>query len=230
MYELAVEFDHHCTISDLSSKFPAADFRFWDNVHRGFIEIKSEKPEDFRPMRVELRKLQRGKDCLILQKKVNAKGEWSALMTFEHETKGSSVSLVAESGCFLVFPLVISAGREFLHILAFDKGACKRLMKRLNMEGEARLERERRINFDTSGLSSVMPLINPISDLTSKQVAALAMSMRFGYYELPRHTSTGKIARAVHVPRTTFQDHRKKAETKLMNALAPYIMTHAEPR
>jgi predicted DNA binding protein len=79
-------------------------------------------------------------------------------------------------------------------------------------------------------LSSVMPLINPVSDLTSKQVAALATSMRFGYYDLPRRTSTGKIANAVHVPRTTLQEHRKKAETKLMNALAPYIMTHAGQR
>jgi predicted DNA binding protein len=230
MYELFVDLEHHCTISDLSARFPSASFRFWDNAQRGFIEIRSERPEDFRPMNIELRKLQRGIDCTILQKKVNAKGEWSALLTFEHESKGSSVSIVAESGCFLVFPMDIVAGREFLHILAFDQRATKRLMKNLNAAGEARIERERRIKFDASGLSSVMPLINPISDLTPKQVAALAVSMRHGYYEVPRHTSTGKIASAVHVPRTTLQDHRKKAETKLMNALAPYIMTHAAPR
>jgi predicted DNA binding protein len=230
MYEISVEFDHHCTISDLSARFPSANFQFWDNVQRGFIEIKSERIDDLRPMSIELRKLQRGLDCTVLQKKVNAKGELTALLMFDHDNKGSSVSLVAECGCFLLFPLIITAGREYLHILAFDKGASQRLRRRLNAEGEARIERVRRIHFDTSGLSSVMPLINPVSDLTPKQLAALATSMRLGYYELPRHTSTGKIANAVHVPRTTFQDHRKKGETKLMHALAPYIMTHAAQR
>jgi predicted DNA binding protein len=228
MYEISVRLLHHCTISDLSARFPSANFQFWDNVQRGYVEITSKRSDDFAPMNVELRKLQRGNVYTILQKKVNRKGELSALITFDHDSKGSSVSMVAECGCFLVFPVVISAGLEYLHILAFDKGATKRLLNRFNSEGEAMIEKERRINFEISGLSSVMPLINPISDLTSKQAAALAMSMRLGYYERPRHTSTGKIANAVNVPRTTFQDHRKKAETKLMNALAPYIMTHVE--
>jgi predicted DNA binding protein len=230
MYELSIQLDHHCTMSDLSAKFPSANFQFWDNGQWGFIEIKSRRSEDFYPMNVELRKLQRGNDCTILQKKVNAKGELSALLMFEHDSRGSSVGMVGDCGCFLVFPLVISAGREFLHILAFDKGASKRLLRSFNSVGNARIEKERRINFEISGLSSVMPLINPISDLTSKQAAALAMSMRGGYYDLPRRTSTGRIAKAANVPRTTFQDHRKKAETKLMNALAPYILSHVKPR
>jgi len=228
MYELFVQLELRCTISDVSAKFPAAKFQFWDNAQRGFLEITSTRAEDLRPMNLALRKLQRGNDCTILQKKVNSEGELSALLTFEYKSKGSSVGLVSECGCFLIFPLVIVAGRKFLHILAFDKRSVRRLIQRFNAEGNATIEKERRINFDVSGLSSLMPLINPIADLTSKQVTALAMSMRHGYYELPRHTSTGKIANAVHVPRTTFQDHRKKAETKLMHALAPYILTHAQ--
>ncbi len=224
MYEVSIQFDHHCTISDLSARFPSAKFQFWDNVQRGFIEIQSKKPGDLYPMSVELRKLRRGDDCTILQKKVNEKGELSALLMFEHESKGSSVSLVAECGCFLVFPVTIIAGHEFVHVLAFERAAVKRLMSAFASEGNARIEHERRINFEISGLSSVMPLINPISDLTSKQVAALAMSMRYGYYERPRRTSTGKIARAANVPRTTFQDHRKKAETKLIKSFSPYLL------
>jgi predicted DNA binding protein len=58
------------------------------------------------------------------------------------------------------------------------------------------------------------------------QLNALATSMALGYYQQPRRTSTGKIAAALKVPRTTFQDHRKKAETKLMTALAPYVLTY----
>jgi predicted DNA binding protein len=71
-----------------------------------------------------------------------------------------------------------------------------------------------------------MPLFDPLSGLTPMQLNALVTSMAFGYYSQPRRTSTGKIASALNVPRTTFQEHRKKAESKLMAALAPYVLTY----
>jgi predicted DNA binding protein len=62
--------------------------------------------------------------------------------------------------------------------------------------------------------------------MTTMQLNALATSMALGYYQLPRRTSTGRMAESLRVPRTTFQEHRKKAESKLMAALAPYVLTH----
>jgi predicted DNA binding protein len=62
--------------------------------------------------------------------------------------------------------------------------------------------------------------------MTPMQVSALATSMALGYYRMPRRTSTGKIAASLKVPRTTFQEHRLKAESKLMAALTPYVLTY----
>jgi hypothetical protein len=52
--------------------------------------------------------------------------------------------------------------------------------------------------------------------------------MAMGYYGSPRRVSTGEMAAALGVPRTTFQQRRKSAEAKLMAALAPLILTRAE--
>ncbi|MDG7011876.1 MAG: helix-turn-helix domain-containing protein [Nitrososphaerota archaeon] len=49
------------------------------------------------------------------------------------------------------------------------------------------------------------PFFDPLSEMTSLQLAAPAMSMAMGYYRSPRRVSTGEMAAALGVPRTTFQ-------------------------
>jgi predicted DNA binding protein len=61
------------------------------------------------------------------------------------------------------------------------------------------------------------------SDLTEKQISALLTAYKNGYYRLPRKADIKEIAFKEQVPRTTFQEHLKKAETKLVAALVPYI-------
>jgi len=99
-------------------------------------------------------------------------------------------------------------------------------VEKFGSRGKAEIESQRLIDIGTVDQSSVMPLVNPLSNLTSMQLNALATSMALGYYRQPRRTSTGKIAAALKVPRTTFQEHRNKAESKLMTALTPYVLTY----
>ena len=62
-----------------------------------------------------------------------------------------------------------------------------------------------------------------MSGLTEKQVDALLTAYRYGYYYLPRRANVQTIADRIQVPRTTYQEHLKKAENKLMAALIPYL-------
>ncbi len=61
------------------------------------------------------------------------------------------------------------------------------------------------------------------SDLTEKQIEALLMAYNYGYYEMPRKADVKTIAEKEQVPRTTFQEHLRKAESKLVASLVPYI-------
>ena len=62
-----------------------------------------------------------------------------------------------------------------------------------------------------------------MSGLTEKQVDALLTAHRYGYYYLPRRADVQTIADRIQVPRTTFQEHLKKAENKLIAAFIPYV-------
>jgi len=52
---------------------------------------------------------------------------------------------------------------------------------------------------------------------------ALLTAYNSGYYRLPRRANVQTIAYRRHLPRTTFQEHLKKAENKLVASLVPYI-------
>jgi predicted DNA binding protein len=68
-----------------------------------------------------------------------------------------------------------------------------------------------------SSLSSVF------SELTGKQVDSLLSALEYGYYQVPKKMTAEEIASKHHVPRTTFEEHLRKAESKVLCAIAPYV-------
>jgi hypothetical protein len=52
---------------------------------------------------------------------------------------------------------------------------------------------------------------------------ALLTAYSNGYYNLPRKTNVQDIAYKQRVSRTTYQEHLKKAENKLVASLVPYV-------
>jgi predicted DNA binding protein len=77
------------------------------------------------------------------------------------------------------------------------------------------------------------------SELTRKQVDALVAALEYGYYQTPRRMTAKEIAGKLKVPRTTYEEHVRKAERKVLRAMAPYVklygtysprMLEAQPR
>jgi len=67
--------------------------------------------------------------------------------------------------------------------------------------------------------------------LTDKQVNSLLAAIEYGYYQIPKKVTTEEIASKHNVPRTTFEEHLRKAESKTLLAMAPYIrMFAARPK
>src|SRR5206468_9812537 len=59
------------------------------------------------------------------------------------------------------------------------------------------------------------------SDL--KQSDALLKAHRYGYYSSPRDVTTESIARSLGVSRSTYEEHLRKAENRIMGNLIPYL-------
>ena len=230
MLEISLRFQHQCPYSDLSRKFPEAKISLWDNLQREFLDVRSDKPKDWPRMNRELEALARNKGSRILRKISDGRGYQFQIMTCACERRGSTLDMVMQSDCLFVPPIRFEGGLETYHVVGFDKGAAGRLLAKFRPKGEAEIAGQKEIEIESLAQSTFMPLMDPLSAMTSMQLNALATSMALGYYRLPRRTSTGKIAASLRVPRTTFQEHRKKAESKLMAALAPYVLTYVGSR
>lgn len=230
MYEISLRFQHECPYSDISRKFPEAKLALWDNLQREFLDVRVSERRDWAPMNRELDALARSKGSRILRKASDGKSYQFMIMTCACERTGSTLDLVTESDCLFVPPIEFHGGQETYHAVGFDRGAAGRLLARFRSKGAAEIADLRQIETESLGQAAVVPLLDPLSRMTPMQLRALATSMMMGYYRLPRRTSTGRIAASLNVPRTTFQEHRKKAETKLMAALMPYVLTYVRHR
>ena len=60
-------------------------------------------------------------------------------------------------------------------------------------------------------------------ELTGKQRNALVAALDNGYYRVPKKVTTDAIAHQLGQPRTTYEEHLRKAESKVLRSVAPYL-------
>jgi len=62
-----------------------------------------------------------------------------------------------------------------------------------------------------------------LSGITRKQGEALLFAVRNGYYEVPRKTTFDRMSKLRGARRTTFEEHVRKAEGKIIKSVALHI-------
>jgi predicted DNA binding protein len=123
-------------------------------------------------------------------------------------------------------PVTYSHGWEYYRLIAFKHEDLAGLLQRLEERGFA-YEILRKVPFDGFIASSLTLTADALfSELTDRQMDALLTAHRNGYYLFPRKSDVQTIAAKKRVPRTTFQEHLKKAENKIVASLVPYIQLY----
>jgi predicted DNA binding protein len=101
-------------------------------------------------------------------------------------------------------------GIEYLTIESFKKTPLLFLLKFLKSNYSAKLISIQKIE------SSVLPILKSNVNLTSKQRYALELALKKGYYKNPRQISIKELAIISKISFSTFQQHLRKAECKIM--------------
>ena len=73
----------------------------------------------------------------------------------------------------------------------------------------------------------LLSLSSLFGQLTEKQMKAMLSAIEGGYYEIPKRTTADDLARKQGQPRSTLEEHIRKAESKIVLAMAPYMMMYA---
>jgi predicted DNA binding protein len=110
-------------------------------------------------------------------------------------------------------------------VIAFDEVRTRDLFKDFNKRGPTELIRKRELPLTV--LPSTVWVNTLFGDMTSKQMDALLKAHRYGYYTSPREVTTENIAKSLGVSRSTYEEHLRKAENRIVGNLIPYLQLFA---
>ncbi len=221
LFEVVLKLTHDCPFANLSKKYPSLEMCSWCNGEHDVYELHTENQEEYDALVKEVSKLGELIEESSDEQKAHLIIETCAC------TKENSVGKNIEDFDLLhVSPVVYSKGWEYYRIIAFRHQDLKRFLERIENRG-FKYEIVRKVPFDGFIASSLTMTADALfSELTDKQIDALLMAHNSGYYLFPRKNDIQSIAAKRRVPRTTFQEHLKKAENKIVSSLVPYIQLY----
>lgn len=227
MHEIAFRLKHRCPFGKLSEQFPQMTFSNWCNFAMEVLEYQAKDPDLAARIQASLASLSK-RGFKVVGPSVKSGASQMVLMRCGHK-RGTSVDEVLEDhGCLVLYPVVYRDGWEHYRIVALDDERMGGLFDRLGKEGELQITLKRRSQDGLLSQSFILSTGELFSGLTGKQASALHTAIEHGYYRVPRKIRTEDIAKSRKVPRTTFEEHVRKAESKILHSMAPYLALYAE--
>lgn len=118
-------------------------------------------------------------------------------------------------------PSVFLGGWGYFRLITFEEENLRPLFRELNSLGATELLGRRAVSLDmlpgSVWISSLFP------ELTDRQKDAVLRAHQYGYYVSPRRVTTDSIAKTMGVSRSTFEDHLRKGENRIIATIIPYL-------
>jgi predicted DNA binding protein len=212
----------------LSKKFPGARISLWCNDHTDILEIESDGLDSFQEMQKELAYYSKCYQSKIIAKTLCQDKFQLVARTCICGSQGSAnVGSIVRTNNFLQMPPpVFYGGWEYHRLVGFEDNDVKGLLKGLDKVGKTEVLHKGTADGITDD-AFLLSLGSLFGHLTEKQMKALLVAIENGYYEIPKRTTADELAGKLGQPRSTLEEHIRKAESKLVLAMAPYMMMYA---
>jgi predicted DNA binding protein len=111
-------------------------------------------------------------------------------------------------------PVIIAKGKETWHVAAWNRSLLEKLIKTLEQWKEIFADFQL-LSFNKTDLNEIyFPKIMPT--LPDKQKKSFDLALKRGYYTWPRRVDLGDLAQEMGISASTYQEHLRKAEAKLL--------------
>ena len=226
LFEALLKVTHDCPYANISQKFPSLKMFAWCNNERDIIELITENEADWKPI------MEQAEKVFDIVEETSDQSKVHILVKPCTCGKDNSISTHIEASNLLEIPPVMyDQGWEYHRVIAFRHKDLESLLQSLE-EKKFTFEIMHKIPFEGFIAGSLTLTADALfANLTEKQMEALLTAYGCGYYSLPRKADVQTIASKKRMSRTTFQEHLKKGENKLVESLIPYIQLfkHASP-
>jgi len=221
-YELTFKLQHDCPYNNFSRDHPAAVISHWCNWSRDVLEIAHSDLNSLSG-RLEIRQMLRSIGSKIIR---TSRAASNLQIVLQHcacdKLPPPTLPTIERHNCLNLQPMVYTGGWEFYRVMAFSERDIRKLFRELEKHCNVEVTSRKSISEESIHDSLVVSTGSLLGGLTKKQAAALVTALDSGYFNLPRGASAIQIAHKLGVPRTSFVDHLRKAQNKVIHAVGPY--------
>nr|KXH75490.1 MAG: hypothetical protein AM325_11150 [Candidatus Thorarchaeota archaeon SMTZ1-45] len=218
LFEVVFRAKYDNPLSEITEDNPSVKIFQWCNDKHDVMELIMQKQEDYDQIRNGMSRameiideIHNGENTHVITRMCTCGGP------------GTVQNYLKDPTLLLIPPIAYEGGWEHLRLIAFRHERVKKLLTRLREDG-FEVEIIRKKPFDGYIASSLTLTTDALfSGLTDKQVHALLTAYAQGYFRFPRGADLQTIASKEKISRTTFLEHLKKAENKIITALIPHI-------
>ena len=223
-YELTLRIEHDCPYTKFSQKIPKAVTTHWCSNDKDVLEIST--PSEVTPEQLEM-------EVALLVRRLGAKiirniaiSSNLRIIVYRHRfssMKQNVNEVIERCNCVEIQPTTYREVSEWYRIVGFSDVDVRALHEILSKFATVKTISQD-VHPDSSIKNSVMiPSSSLLGKLTKKQQNALRSAVALGYFDIPPRTGTESMAEKYGVARTTFEEHLRKAEEKILKSLLPYL-------
>ncbi len=222
-----IEYNHDCICSDVPERFPDTSIKYLAELGeqgkaiRHFFNVSGPDIQGFiKSVRThsttfDVKVVRKGKDS-------------SEIITITKKDASTKFALKKSGSAFISNP-VYCGGIEKAHLFAPSFDALKIFLDSLknsyNVKVASRhfLKEDERVRPDSLVKSGFMEFVSAADLLTKRQVEALRLAGDMNYYEIPKRASLEQIGQKMGISEAAAGELLRKAERKLMPAIAKII-------
>lgn len=222
-FEVGFRLQHDCPMTEISQRYPEAVIARWCQYENDVIEASFGGVADPQRFKADFKRAIRGVTPRPAARAVDTKHGLQLVAKCDHASAKTSLTrYFVKHRCLEIYPAIYTDGWEWYRMVALSGANVKDFFD--DVDRTCRVEilsktREVEAVHDMLTLS----MSNILGSLTQKQARALYVALRDGYYFVPKRASTRALADTLGVPRTTYEEHLRKAESKVMSSLGPYV-------
>ena len=123
-----------------------------------------------------------------------------------------SIAELFDRSLFYIQPVLMKEGFEYWELGSWEKKLLIQFYDNVRSIAQVKMLKLKRESLSVF-------IQQAVPNLTEKQRTVLEWALENGYYKYPWVVSVMDLAKKAKIPRTTFQEHLRKAEERVMNIL-----------
>lgn len=213
---------HDCPYSRLTQKYPDATIAMWCDGNNHIFEISAPEPSTVERVTEEL-------SHMGTRQSVLRENGVVSLISKDCDCMPGASSMMSEEGIWPRAPTIYREGWENYQVLSHDKENISKFVRRFETSGgKVKLVSLKPLKLRGVAEEELMTSSAILSGLTDKQIQIMAQACVEGYFDEPSRTELDTLAKKAGLARSTYAEHLRKAQAKLMGNLCPLIHLAAE--